>query len=65
MTGVVRPSMLSLVQRANWLLAAVCPACEAHNLHGRKPLVELTEGGAYCNACGHVFAVVLPARATV
>jgi len=64
-----RPSMWSLVQRANYLLSVKCvnPQCEETNLRGRKPMIELSDDGrqAYCNTCGAMWNPELPKREVV
>jgi hypothetical protein len=68
MDAEIRPSMLSLVQRANYLLSVKCanPQCQETNLRGRKPMIELTEAGeAYCNTCGTSWHPVLVPRVAV
>ncbi len=61
-----RPSMLSLVQRANWLMTAVCPKCHETNLKGRKPPIELDERSqAWCSTCGADWPAELPKREVV
>ena len=64
----MRPSMLSLIQRANYLLNVKCenPQCQETNLKGRKPMIELNdEGTAYCNTCGTAWAPAWPAHEAV
>jgi len=60
--------MLSLVQRANYLIDVKCvnPQCEETNLKGRKPMIELDEaGGAYCNTCGTSWSPFFPPHVAV
>ncbi len=69
-----RPSMLSLVQRANWLATAMCPKCGELN-HAppkkppaifRKPMIELNEAGvAWCGVCSAEFIPVMPTHRAV
>ena len=42
------------------LAAAKCPHCHESNAPGKKPLVELTDDGAWCSVCGHEFTVQRP-----
>jgi len=51
-TEITRPSMWSLVQRANWLIEAQCPTCPARNESGKKPYIEILPNHlARCKRC--------------
>jgi transcription elongation factor Elf1 len=57
-----RLSNWSQYMRAVWLRDARCPNCEAMNIKGSKPTVELADDtyDAYCNTCGHAWVAERP-----
>lgn len=71
MEPVLRVSMWSLVQRANWLATAQCPKCGEINHVSRqspfrKPMIELNDAGlAWCGVCSTEWVPNWPRPAVV
>lgn len=47
-----RPSMLTKMLRANWLMSAWCPRCGNENVGAVRPITMSEDGAAHCTACG-------------